>query len=70
MKPRSTEFYSDAYAYAVGYREGRNFKSYDFPDTDLFSDHHQQLYCDGAEQGKRDRELYDDHKKTRQFKAG
>ena len=26
MKPRSTEFYSDAYAYAVGYRDGRNYE--------------------------------------------
>jgi len=64
MKPRSTEFYSDAYAYAVGYRDGRNYSACEFPDVYLFSDHHQKLYCDGCEQGKRDYERYDHHNAT------
>ena len=32
MKTRSTEFYSDAYAYAVGYRDGRNYAPCELPD--------------------------------------
>jgi hypothetical protein len=32
MKTRLTEFYSDAYAYAVGYRDGRNHSYCDLPD--------------------------------------
>jgi hypothetical protein len=64
MKPRSTEFYSDAYAYAVGYRDGRNYTGCDFPDVFLFSDHHQALYCDGVQQGQRDYERYDHHDQT------
>jgi len=64
MKTRSTEFYSDAYAYAVGYRDGRNYSPCEFPDIYLFSDHHQKLYCDGVQQGQRDYERYDHHNAT------
>jgi hypothetical protein len=38
MQPRSTEFYSDAYAYAVGYRDGREGNNVELPALDLFID--------------------------------
>ena len=60
MKPRSTEFYSDAYAYAVGYRDGRE-GNHGLPDVAKFSGHHQSLYADGYQQGKRDYKSYDHH---------
>lgn len=59
MKPRSTEFYSDAYAYAVGYRDGRQLMSNDLPSVGRFSDHHVTLYQDGYRQGVRDLRSYD-----------
>jgi hypothetical protein len=61
MKTRSTEFYSDAYAYAVGYRDGRNHSYCDLPDIAKFKDHHQALYQDGYRQGMRDYQSYDHH---------
>ena len=64
MKPRSTEFYSDAYAYAVGYRDGRGYTPCVLPDVLIFSDHHQALYRDGYKQGQRDYERYDHHNET------
>jgi hypothetical protein len=64
MKPRSTEFYADAYAYAVGYRDGRNYLPSELPNVYLFSDHHKTLYRDGVQQGQRDYERYDHHDQT------
>jgi hypothetical protein len=64
MKSRSTEFYSDAYAYAVGYRDGRGYTPCVLPDVLIFSNHHQALYRDGYEQGRRDYERYDHHNAT------
>jgi hypothetical protein len=64
MKTRSTEFYSDAYAYAVGYRDGRNYSPCELPDISIFIDHHQTLYMDGYQQGQRDYERYDHHNAT------
>jgi len=64
MKPRSTEFYSDAYAYAVGYRDGRNYEPCELPDVSIFIDHHKELYRDGYQQGQRDYERYDHHNQT------
>jgi hypothetical protein len=64
MKPRSTEFYSDAYAYAVGYRDGREGNNVAFPVMEIFINHHKTLYRDGYEQGKRDYERYDHHNET------
>lgn len=64
MDARSTEFYSDAYAYAVGYRDGRNYSAGEWPNIYLFSDHHQALYLDGCQQGQRDYERYDHHNAT------
>jgi hypothetical protein len=64
MKPRSTEFYADAYAYAVGYRDGRNHAASELPDVSIFSKHHQTLYIDGVYQGQRDYERYDHHNET------
>lgn len=61
MQPRSTEFYSDAYAYAVGYRDGREGNNVELPALDLFIDNHKTLYRDGYQQGKRDYERYDHH---------
>ena len=61
MKTRSTEFYTDAYAYAVGYRDGREGNNVEFPDMNKFIEHHQDLYRDGYEQGKRDYFNYDHH---------
>ena len=61
MKTRSTEFYTDAYAYAVGYRDGREGNNVEFPDMNKFIEHHQNLYRDGYEQGKRDYFNYDHH---------
>jgi hypothetical protein len=64
MKPRSTEFYSDAYAYAVGYRDGRGYSPCELPDVSIFTDHHITLYRDGVQQGQRDYERYDHHNET------
>lgn len=64
MKPRSTEFYTDAYAYAVGYRDGREGNNVEFPELSRFIEHHQTLYRDGYEQGKRDYFRYDHHDQT------
>ena len=61
MRPRSTEFYSDAYAYAVGYRDGREGNHKELPNIAKFSGHHQALYADGYQQGKRDYQSYDHH---------
>ena len=61
MQPRSTEFYSDAYAYAVGYRDGREGNNVALPSVALFVDHHRDLYRDGYAQGQRDYERYDHH---------
>lgn len=69
MKPRSTEFYSDAYAYATGYYRGR--KTYGMaedlnplPDYDLYTPEHKQLFEDGYMQGQRDYERYDHMNQT------
>jgi hypothetical protein len=64
MKPRSTEFYADAYAYAVGYRDGREGNNVALPDVGLFTEHHQTIYRDGYEQGKRDYYRNDHHDAT------
>lgn len=64
MKTRSTEFYSDAYAYAVGYRDGRNYAPCELPDISIFIEHHKTLYRDGYAQGQRDYERYDHHNAT------
>ena len=64
MRTRSTEFYSDAYAYAVGYRDGRNYTPCALPDISLFIEPHQTLYADGYRQGQRDYERYDHHNAT------
>jgi hypothetical protein len=64
MKSRSTEFYSDAYAYAVGYRDGRNYAPCELPDISIFIDHHKTLYLDGYQQGQRDYERYDHASET------
>jgi hypothetical protein len=63
MDSRSTEFYSDAYAYAVGYRDGREYAR-ELPNVSLFSDHHKTLYLDGYQQGQRDYERYDHFNET------
>ncbi len=66
---KTTSFYSDAYAYAVGYYRGR--KTYGMneplstgPDYDRFSVNHKALFEDGYMQGQRDYERYDHHNET------
>ena len=59
-----TQFYSDAYAYAVGYRDGRTYTPCELPDIALFTDLHQGLYSDGYAQGIRDYYRYDHHDAT------
>ena len=61
------QFYSDAYAYAVGYRDGRNYEPCELPNVALFSDMHQGLYQDGYAQGIRDYQRYDHHHATPSF---
>jgi hypothetical protein len=61
---KTTEFYSDAYAYAVGYRDGRATYRVDecrpeLPDVAKFTAAHQSLYGDGYAQGVRDYYAYD-----------
>ncbi len=69
---KTVEFYSDAYAYAVGYYRGR--KTYGMnedleplPDIQRFTPAHRELFEDGYMQGQRDYQRYDHMNQTPAF---